>query len=95
MLPFQNFTQLKMETIDKWQHSILILLGKFQTKQDQYGDYQASFNLNGQNDEHTPKKIKSDKVQTIAINIYGDKTNIEKMAKFIDVEKLDSVIVEN
>jgi hypothetical protein len=89
-----NLYTAKMETVDKWQHSILILLGNFLSKKNQYGDYQAGFNLNGQNDEHTPKKIKSDKVQTIAVNIYGDKNNIEKMAKFIDVDKLNSTIVK-
>ncbi len=89
-----NLYTAKMETVDKWQHSILILVGNFLSKKDQYGDYPAGFDLNGQNDEHTPKKIKSDKVQNIAVNIYGDKINIEKMAKLIDIEKLNSVIVK-
>ncbi len=56
--------------------------------------YEAGFNLNGQGDEHTPKKIKSDKVQNISINIYGNKENIEKIAKLIDVEKLNSAMVK-
>ena len=29
------------------------------------------------------------------INIYGDKKNVEKMAKMIDVEKLNNEIVKN
>ncbi|HET7117062.1 MAG TPA: hypothetical protein VFI29_11255 [Hanamia sp.] len=79
----------------KWNNVLLILLGNFQTKPDQYGYYQAGFNLNGQGDEHTPKKIKSDKVQNISINISGNKSNVEKMVKLIDVEKLNSTIVKN
>ncbi len=80
---------------DKWNHVILILLGNFQPKPDKYSGYEAAFDQNGQGDEYTPKKIKSDKVQTISINIYGDKNNIEKMAKLIDAEKLDYVLVKN
>jgi len=79
----------------KWNNVLLILLGNFQTKPSQDGIYQAGFNFNKQGDEHTPKKIKSDKVQNISINISGDKTNVEKMAKLIDVEKLNNEIVNN
>lgn len=79
---------------DKWNNVIMILLGNFQTKPDKYFSYNTGFDLNGQGDEHTPKKIKSDKVQNISINICGDKTNIEKMAKLVDVAKLNSVIVK-
>ena len=78
----------------KWDNVLLILLGNFKAKPGQYGYYQAGFNLNGQGDEHTPKKIKSDKVQNISIHISGDKTNVEKMAKLIDVEKLNSKITK-
>ena len=73
----------------------MILLGNFQAKPGEYSVYHAGFNLKGQGDEHTPKKIKSDKVQNIAINIYGDKSNVEKMAKMIYVEKLNNEIVKN
>ena len=80
---------------DKWNNVLMILLGNFQTKPDKNGFYKAGFYLNGQGDEHTPKKIKSDKAQNISISILGDKSNVEKMAKLIDVEKLDNVIVKN
>ena len=79
----------------KWNNVLLMLLGNFQTKPGGENVYKAGFNFNGQGDEHTPKKIKSDKVQNISINISGDKTNVEKMAKLIDVEKLNSTIVNN
>ena len=72
-----------------------MLLGNFQTKPGDENVYKAGFNLNGQGDEHTQKKIKSDKVQNISINISGDKTNVEKMAKLIYVEKLNSRIMKN
>lgn len=78
----------------KWNNVLLILLGNFQAKPGAENVYKAGFNFNGQGDEHTPKKIKSDKVQNISINIYGDKTNVEKMVKLIDVEKLNSTIVK-
>lgn len=80
------------ETPDKWKNALLVLLGNFHTRINEYGYYDAGFNHNGQGDEHTPKKIKSDKVQNISITISGNKTNVEKMAKWIDVEKLNNVI---
>ncbi|MBS1747361.1 MAG: hypothetical protein JST21_14430 [Bacteroidetes bacterium] len=83
------------ETLVKWKNMLLVLLGNFHTKPNGYGDYDAGFNHNGQGDEHTPKKIKSDKVQNISISISGDKINVEKMAKLIDVEKLNSTIVKH
>jgi hypothetical protein len=79
----------------KWKNVILVLLGNFLTKPNDYGYYDAGFNHNSQGDEHTPKKIKSDKVQNISINIYGGKSNIQKMAKLIDVEKLNNEITNN
>ncbi|MGH2644684.1 MAG: hypothetical protein ACRDE2_12095 [Chitinophagaceae bacterium] len=78
----------------KWNNVLMILLGNFQTKPCENSVYHAGFKLNGQGDEHTIKKIKSDKVQNISINIYGDKSNVEKMAKMIDVEKLNKEIVK-
>lgn len=85
------------ETINDfpWHYSLLMLLGNFLlNKKTQYGDYPAGFTLNGQNDLYTAKKIKCEKVQNIFVNIYGDKNNIEKMAKLIDVVKLNSTIVK-
>lgn len=82
------------ESIVKWKNVILILLGNFHTRPNDYGYYDAGFNHNSQGDEHTPKKIKSDKVQNISINIYGNKSNVEKMAKLIDMDKLNSTIVK-
>lgn len=82
------------ESLVKWNNIILILLGNFLTKPNNYGYYDAGFNHNSQGDEHSPKKIKSDKVQNISISISGNKKFIEKMLKFIDVDKLNGTIVK-
>lgn len=79
----------------KWNNVILVLLGNFNTKPNEYGYYDAVFNHNGQGDEHTPKKIMSDKVQDISIAIYGNRIHIEKLAKQIDIEKLKNKIISN
>jgi hypothetical protein len=70
----------------------MMLLGNFLTKPDEKGYYDAGFSRNGQGDEHTPKEIRSDKVQNISIMIRGDKKNIEKIAGLIDVDKLNSLL---
>jgi hypothetical protein len=80
---------------DRWNNVMLILLGNFQTKIDKLENYNATYTLNGQGDEHTPKKRKSQVVQNISINIYGDKGNVEKMASLIDIEKLNNEIIKN
>jgi hypothetical protein len=82
------------ESLVKWKNVILVLLGNFLTRPNDYGYYDAGFNHNSQGDEHTPKKIKSDKVQNISISIYGNKSNVEKMTKLIDIDKLNSTIVK-
>lgn len=79
----------------KWNNSMLILLGNFKTTPTDKYVYSSGFNQGGQGDEHTPKKIKSDKVQNISITINGNKSNIEKLVKFIDVDKLNNTIVKN
>jgi len=87
-------TNQENKDLVKWNNVLLILLGNFQAKPGAENVYKAGFNFNGQGDEHTPKKIESDKVQNISINISGDKINVEKMAKLIDVEKLNSTITK-
>lgn len=82
------------EDLVKWKNMLLVLLGNFHTKPNGYGYYDAGFNHNGQGDEHTPKKIKSDKVQNISISISGNKINVEKMAKQLDLDKLNNTIVK-
>ncbi len=101
--PLSNATIAKIYTIQKeqenaelvkWQNKILITLGKFLTTPDEYGYYSAGFTLNGQDDEHTSKKIKSDKVQTISVLISGNKMNVEKMVKLINIKPLNASIVK-
>lgn len=77
----------------RWHHILLILLGAFHTSGGDQDHYQASFNRNGQGDEHTPKKIRSDQVQNISISLCGEKDHIERLRKFIDVAKLNTTIV--
>lgn len=82
------------ETPDKWKNVLLVLLGNFHTRPNEEGYFDAGFNYTTQGDEHTPKKIKSDKIQNISITISGNKMNVERMAKLIDVEKLNREIVK-
>ncbi len=76
----------------KWTHAILLLLGNFHTTPDE--DYKYNYEAGFKVDEHTPKKIKSDKVQNTSIGIVGNKRFIEKMLEFIDVEKLNGTMVK-
>ena len=55
-------------------------------------NYEAAFTKKGQADEHTPKKIKSDKVQTIVIHIMGNSTNMDKLIQQLDIDKLNKAI---
>ncbi|MDP4282995.1 MAG: hypothetical protein Q8891_01115 [Bacteroidota bacterium] len=69
----------------------VLLLGNWILKPvDQ--NYEAAFTQKGQADEHTPKKIKSDKVQTIAIHVMGNSTNMDKLIHQLDLNKLNGVI---
>ncbi|MGN6249427.1 MAG: hypothetical protein ACTHNG_13825 [Ginsengibacter sp.] len=72
----------------------VLLLGNWLSKPSDE-NYSATFTLNGQGDEQTPKKIKSDKVQTIAIHLLGNDQNISKIMPFIDITELNKVIVKN
>lgn len=77
---------------DQWENMTVILLGKWLAKTDQYKNYNAVFTLNRQDDEHAPKKIMSDKIQTIAIHLMGSKTNMNKLIQQLDISKLNTVI---
>jgi hypothetical protein len=79
---------------DNWENRLMVLLGNWKLKPTN-GNYSATFSKNGQADEHTPKKIKSDKVQTIAINIVGNHQNINKILSHIDINQLNKVIVKD
>lgn len=102
--PLSNTNLAKLYTIKKdqdnpylfkWTHSILILLGNFNTiPRDEYV-YSSGFNQTPQGDERSAKKIKSDKVQCISIVINGNETNIKNLAKLIDINKLNGTIVKS
>ncbi|MEO8786053.1 MAG: hypothetical protein ABI378_03230 [Chitinophagaceae bacterium] len=79
---------------DKWNNILLILLGNFQPNASSSEMYHAGFEKNGQGDEHTPKKVKSDKLQNIAIDIYGDLDNVTAMSKYIDLNKLNALLLK-
>ena len=76
---------------NRWNNMKVLLLGNWVLKPvDQ--NYEAVFTKNGQADEHTQKKIKSDKVQTIAIHVMGNSTNMDKLIHQLDLKKLNGVI---
>ncbi len=80
----------------RYKHFLSILLGKWSKKMNQYNGYNSQFaDLPGQNDEHSLKKIKSDKVQTIAIYIIGSEKNIQKILPFINISTLNGMITVN
>ncbi|MBS1655170.1 MAG: hypothetical protein JSU05_10015 [Bacteroidetes bacterium] len=77
---------------DQWKNMNVLLFGKWLPKPDQNKNYNAEFTLNGQSDERTPKKIGSDKVQTIAIHIMGSYVNMDKLIKQLDITKLNEAV---
>jgi hypothetical protein len=80
----------------RYKHFLTILLGKWSRKMNQFNGYNSQFvDLPGQNDEHTLKKIKSDKIQTITICIMGSEKNIQKILSFIDISALNSMTTVN
>ncbi len=79
---------------ESWPNMKVLLLGNWLSKPvDQ--NYSAAYGLGGQGDEHTPKKIKSDKVQTIAIHVMGNSTNMDKLIQQLDINKLNKAIVKD
>ena len=100
--PEQNVTLAKRVKIQnygndhfsKWDEMIVLLLGNFNKKPADNNNYNAGFDFGGQGDEHTPKKIKSDKVQNIDVHIMGSAINIDKMVRLIDVARLNSTIIK-
>ncbi len=80
----------------RYKHFLTILLGKWSKNMNQYNGYNSQFaDLPGQNDEHTLKKTKSEKIQTIAIYIMGSEKNIQKILPFINISALNSMITIN
>jgi hypothetical protein len=77
----------------RYKHYMAILLGKWGKKMNQFNGYNSQFaDLPGQNDEHTLKKLKSDKIQTISIYIIGSEKNIQKILPFINISTLNNMI---
>ncbi len=78
-----------------WDDNTVILLGNWATNPDNPKDYEAGYiQKKGQDDEHTLKIIKSDKVQNISIHITGNKTNMAKMAGQLNIDELNSVMIK-
>ncbi len=85
-----------IDDLGRGKHFMAILLGKWNSKLNQYNGYNAQFKvLPGQDDEHGLKKIKSDKIQTISIYIIGNTSNIEKVLPFIIISTLNDLITGN
>lgn len=79
---------------DQWPEMQVILLGSWKQDRDSRPNYTAAFEAAGQGDEHTPKKIKSDKVQTIAIHIMGDPKNARLLVRELPWPELTGVLVK-
>lgn len=80
----------------RYKHFLAILLGKWNKKMNQFNGYDSQFaDLPGQNDEHTLKKIKSDKIQTITIYIMGSEKNIRKILPLLDISALNNMTSQN
>lgn len=78
-----------------WDDNIAILLGDWVTNPDNHKDYEAAYiQKKGQDDEHTLKTIKSDKIQNISIHIAGNTTNMAKMAGQLNIAELNSVLIK-
>lgn len=77
---------------DQWENFTVLLFGRWISKTDQDKNYEAIFTLNKQDDEYTLKKIRSDKVQTIAVHIMGSKTNVDKLTGLLDANKLNAAV---
>ena len=72
----------------------VLLLGHWNSKPSEQ-NYTAAYGLNGQGDERTPKKIKSDKVQTIAVHILGSDRNTGAVLPFINITELNHLLAKN
>lgn len=77
-----------------WPNMSVLWLGRWLPHRDDFNAY-AAFGRNGQGDEHTPKRIRSDKVQTIVVHIMGRQSNCERLLSQLDMNALNAVIVKN
>jgi hypothetical protein len=75
----------------KWNYMIMLLFGNWSTKTIN-GSYQAAFMENGQDDDHTAKKVMSDKTQTISVSVFGNQRNVEKFVAAIRSANLQQFI---
>ncbi len=77
-----------------WPSMSVLWLGRWLPRRGNSNSY-AAFTRNGQDDEHTPKRIRSDKVQTIVIHVMGKQGNCERLLSQLDMDALNAVIVKN
>jgi hypothetical protein len=72
------------------------LLGGWNTIPDAKGDYSPLFRFNKTaSDKLTPKKIKSDQLQSLCIYGSGNKSAIQKLFADLDSEELNKIIIKN
>ncbi len=90
-----NLSESQSLKCDQWDNIAVLLFGKWLLKPDSYKNYNAFFTLNKQDDERAPKKVTSDKVQTIAIHVMVNRVNIDKLIQQLDMSKLNSAIDKN
>lgn len=75
----------------KWNYMVVLLFGNWPNKIILEG-YHAGFAENGQNDDHTPKKITSDKVQTVSLSVFGNRHNVESLLQSLRSANLQQLV---
>jgi hypothetical protein len=75
----------------KWNYMVMLLFGSWSAKTVN-GSYLAGFSANGQNDDHTAKKVPSDKTQTISVSVFGNQRNVEKFVQALHSANLQQLI---
>ena len=94
---YVHLTHPDINTLDwhftRWENMIVLFLGNWLANSDIDANVIAGFSTKGQDDEHTPKKIFSDKIQNLAIHVTGNKTNMDQLLQRLDMNKLKDSIV--
>ncbi|HVZ55514.1 MAG TPA: hypothetical protein VG870_02550 [Chitinophagaceae bacterium] len=77
---------------NRWSHEIVLFLGHWLPQKDPFQNYSSAFTRAGQADEHTPKQVLSDQVQTISIHLAGSPSNMLRLLKLLDLQALNALI---
>jgi hypothetical protein len=90
--------ELAIFTLNQFSRSkdlAFLLFGNWIPKPDAYQYYRPAYRLDKTNtDLVTPKKIRSDKVRTIAMHVEGSPRYINQFLQLLDTEKLNRLIIQ-